>query len=249
MNHFIQINNEKIPMEELLFFDSLNENGFLEKAIENEIIKQESRRLNIINKKNEVMDYVNNFKILKGIENREKYDFWLKNRYLTEERFIGLIDFCLLKDRLCNSISENTLKEYYDDNMNSFDKICLHSFTVYREEFAHILWIKLKSGNINFRFPDLKRLSDKNNMVIDEFIGWIVRKDITSGEEEIIFDKNIEYEEIIGPYKSQKGYSISMILSKDYSDFEKDKNNIRMTYFNDYIYKLRLNADIKIENL
>ena len=161
----------------------------------------------------------------------------LKERGLSPERFRSRTREKMIMQRFVgglatdDSISEETLREYYKNSPTPFikqAKVLMKMIEISSEESARAIINEMKTKKTDFD-EMAKRLADEKKAIVSEY-GWVTPSFFSPAISQAV--KNLSVGQYGGPYKGLKNYFLIKIKDREkegIAKFDEVKDNIKST--------------------
>ena len=242
MSHLATVNSKFIDVKEAIRRSIKHEDGFLEDAIKELVIREYAEKKGIFNTDEELQVAADELRYQRGLESVEKLNQWLKAKRLTILSVENGIDYQLLRNKIKNSISDDEVKAYFLEHELDFEKVELYSIRVDSKEKAEEIYARITDEGENFHVLAMEYSLDDKSRPMGGYVGKVSRNDLSAEIESAVF--SAEAEEITSPIKTEKGYNLFKVATFYSANLNEQKEVIRFKLFDRIVAKFRAEATI-----
>ncbi len=215
---------------------------FLDKCIDELLIRQYAHKTNITNSDDELQVALDELRYAWGLESSEAFKQWLKSNHQRLLSLQNYVDYKLLRSKVIGSIPDSEIKAYFAEHQLDFDRVELYSIRVGSQEQAEVLLGKITEEGKNFHILAMEHSLDEETRPMTGYVGKVTRGELTVEIEAAVF--KAQPGEVIGPLKTEKGYNLFKVSAVYPANLESERNYIRTQQFQNLLAQLRAEATI-----
>ena len=239
----VMVNRDQFQLREALrrsLVDS--EEHFLNKCIDELLIRQYAAQNNISNSIEELQVAANERRYQSGLESVEKFQQWLRNNHQTLLSLQNDIDYQLLRNKVRGSIPDQEIEAYFVEHQLEFDRADLYSIRVGNQQKAEELYAKITEDGENFHLLAMEHSLDEESKPKGGYIGKLRRDELSAEIEAAVF--NAQPGQVITPVETEKGYNLFKVGAVYPANLTEEKDNIQFLLFEQLLKRLHAEAKI-----
>jgi len=237
------VNGDTFDLGEALRQSMLRDSDqILDKCIDELLIRQYARRINITNSDDELQVAVDELRYARGLESSEAFKQWLKSNHQSLLSLQNYVDYQLLHSKVRGSIPDSEIEAYFAEHQLDFDRVELYSIRVGSQEQAEELLSQITEEGKNFHVLAMEHSLDETTRPMAGYVGKVTRDELTAEIEAAVF--NAQPGEVIGPLKTEKGYNLFKVSAVYPANLESVRDYIRTQQFQNLLAQLRAKATI-----
>lgn len=223
----ITYSNETITPEDVVRFLSLtgqSHNIYYQIITHKEVLKK-SMELGIEVSVEQLQQFANNLRSLKGLHSAQEMLSFLENSGLTVDDFETFCEASLLtgelKDRLAD---EKKIEEYFINNRPEFDAARISVIVIGEEELANEILMQVSEDGEDFHALARRFSLDKATKYSGGYVGVVTRKMLSIEISAKVF--NADADELLGPFHQDKHYQLILVeevIKPELNDSVKEK--------------------------
>jgi len=177
------------------------------------------------------------------LETKDDFDAWINENNLDLATVQNICEIGVLRNKIRDSIPDEDIAEYFNNNKEGMDVAELYSITVESEDLASELMAQIEEGEDSFLNLALEHSTDQDIYRQGGFNGEVTRETVRADVEAAVFSASAG--DLIGPIKDEDGYSIYMVRNAVSPESEDVKDSIRDQVFENLIEEISARVDVE----
>ena len=235
-------NGYSISVSDALRQSIVHDEDFLKNKVDALLLRSYAAKNNIANSDAELQLATDELRYQKGLETVDKVKQWMKTNHQSLLNLQNAIDHMLLRNKIRNAIPDNEIAAYYAEHQLEFHSVELYSCRLDTEDKARELLSQITEEGANFHVIAMEHSLDTETKHLGGYAGKLRRSQMTGAVEAAVL--KAKPGQVIGPIKTDKGYNLFKVAAVHKPTLEEEKDNIRMTLFENLLAKLRSESSI-----